>query len=198
MGGDQNMGMAVGFNDGHQLVALVQIDGAQAVLTDIFQQRHIQTLGGAVFGNHGQLQIAVADVAEVQHRLYPLVGFHLNHIDHGDALGRLAAFGYLIALLAVDLTRVGEEQQVIVGGGGEHIGHIVLLTGGDALLPHAALALGAVLTDGCALDIAVLRQRIDALLLLDEILDVDLILHILNLGLAVVTELVGDGLQLFL
>ena len=46
--------------------------------------------------------------------------------------------------------------------------------------------------------IAVGRERKNALLLLDQILDVDLVLDVLNLGAALVAELVGDGGQLLL
>ena len=69
-------------------------------------------------------------------------------------LGSLAALRDLVALLAVDLAGIGEEQEIVVGGGGEHIHHGILVTGGDTLLAHAALALGGVLADGGALDVA--------------------------------------------
>ncbi len=85
-----------------------------------------------------------------------------------------------------------------MGGGGEHVHHGVLVPGGDALLAHAALALGRILADGGALDVPVGGEGEDALLLLDQVLDVDLVLHVLDLGLAVVAVLVGDGLQLLL
>ena len=85
-----------------------------------------------------------------------------------------------------------------MGGGGEHLRHGVLLPGGDALLAHASLGLGRVLTDRRPLDVARLGQGEDALLLLDQVLDIDLVLHVLDLGDPVVSELVGDGLQLLL
>ena len=85
-----------------------------------------------------------------------------------------------------------------MGGGGEHIHHCILLPGGDALFAHTALALGGIFADGSALDVPVGGEGKDAFLLLDQVLDVDLVLHILNLRLAVVAVLVGDGLQLLL
>ena len=43
-----------------------------------------------------------------------------------------------------------------------------------------------------------MRHGKDALLLFDEIFDVDLVLHVLDFGAAVVAELVADGDELFL
>ena len=85
-----------------------------------------------------------------------------------------------------------------MGGGGEHIHHGVLLPGGDALLAHTALGLGGVLAHRGALDVAGLSQGKDALFLLDQVLDVDLVLHVLDLGVPLVAVLVPDGGELLL
>ena len=76
-----------------------------------------------------------------------------------------------------------------MGRGSEHIHHRVLLPGGNALFTHAALGLGGILAHRRPLDVAGLRQGKDALLLLDEVLDVDLVRHLLNLRLAVSSSL---------
>ena len=134
----------------------------------------------------------------MDHGLDPLALLHLEDIDDVGALGGLAGLGDLVTLLPVDLAGVGEEEDIVVGGGGEHFGHGVLLPGGDALLAHAALGLGGVLAGRCPLDVARLGQGEDTLLLLDQVLDVDLILHILDLRDPVIAEFVGDGLELLL
>ena len=152
----------------------------------------------AVPGGHEQVQLLVGLLPEVEHGLYPLARLHLQDVDDIGTLGGLAALRDLIALLAVDLAGVSKEQDIVVGRRGEHVHYGVLLTGCDALFTHTALALGSVLADRRALDVAVLRQGKDALLLLDEILDVQLVLHVLDLGLAVVAELVGNGGQFLL
>ena len=85
-----------------------------------------------------------------------------------------------------------------MGGGGEHRVHIVLLPGGHTLSAYASLALGGVLAGGGALDVAVGRHGKDGLLLLDEILNVDIVLHEADLGLALVAILVPDLNQLVL
>ena len=137
----------------------------------------------------------------------------LAHMQHGaDLLARLdgddihdvraprgpAGLRYLVALLAVDPAEVREEEDVVVGRGGEHRLHIVLLAGGHGADALAAAALGAVFGGGQALYIAAVGEGVDALLLLDEVLDVYLVLDVLDLGLARVAELVAQGGQLVL
>ncbi len=62
----------------------------------------------------------------------------------------------------------------------------------------SAAPLGAVLRDWHALDVALLGDREDAVLLLDQILDVQLVLDLLDLGLPIVAVLVADLDQLVL
>ena len=85
-----------------------------------------------------------------------------------------------------------------MGRGGEHVDHRVLVAGGDALLAHAALTLRGVLARARALDVAVAGQGEDALLLLDEVFNVDLVLDLLNFGLALIAVLVADLKKLVL
>ena len=134
----------------------------------------------------------------MKHGLHPLTLLDLQNVDEVGTLGSLAGFGNLIALLPVDLAGIGKEQDMIVGRSGKHIHHRILFPGGDALLAHAALGLSGILADGSPLDVARLRQSKDALLLLNEVLNVDLVLHVLNLGLAVIAELLGNGGEFFL
>ena len=64
---------------------------------------------------------------------------------------------------------------------------------GDA---SAAALLGAIGRSGNALDIARVREGEDALLLFDQVLDINLVFDILNFGAAVVAVFVADGKQL--
>ncbi len=61
---------------------------------------------------------------------------------------------------------------------------------GDAA---AAALLGAIGRSGDALDIARVREGKDALLLFDEVFDVNLVFDVLNFGAAVVAVFVADG-----
>ena len=85
-----------------------------------------------------------------------------------------------------------------MGRGGEHVHNAILFARGDALFAHAALTLRGVLARARALDVAVAGQGEDALLLLDEVFNVDLVLDLLNFGLARIAVLVADLKKLVL
>ena len=198
MGGDEDLLAAVGLPDRYQLVALVHGQRPDTVVAEVLQRLHRQTLHRTVPGHHHQIELLLAGLPVMEHGLHPLTLLDLQNVDEVGTLGGLARLGDLIALLPVDFTGIGKEQDMIVGRSGKHIHHRILFPGGDALLAHAALGLGGILADGGALDVARLRQSKDALLLLNEVLNVDLVLHVLNLGLAVIAELFGNGGQFFL
>ena len=198
MGGDEDLLAAVGLPDRYQLVALVHGQRPNAVVPQVLQSLHRQTLHRTVPGHHHQIELLLAGLPVMEHGLHPLTLLDLQNVDEVGTLGGLARLGDLIALLPVDFTGIGKEQDMIVGRSGKHIHHRILFPGGDALLAHAALGLSGILADGSPLDVARLRQSKDALLLLNEVLNVDLVLHVLDLGLAVIAELLGNGGQLLL
>ena len=107
-----------------------------------------------------------------------------------------AGFGDLIALHAVHLAAVGKEENIIVGGGDEHILHKVLILAGHAGNAPAAAALGAVYLHRLALDVAAVGKGDDRLLLGDEVFNIHLAAHRLDSGAAVIAELIPDGGQL--
>ena len=197
VGGNEDLLLPVGLADLHQLVVLVHLDGPDAVVPDVFQGGEGDALHGTLPGDHDQVALLL-HLLHVEHDLYPLAALHLEDVDDVGALGRLARLGNLVALLLIHLALVGEEQDLVVGGGGKDALHHVLLPGGDALLAHAALGLGGVLAGGGALEVARLGHGKDALLLLDQVLDVDVVLHEADLGLAVVPVLVPDLDELIL
>ena len=193
---DEDLLRPVGLKDRDEPVALTKIDDAQAVVAKMLQRAHAEPLDRAALGGHEEIERLVVDRAGVDDGLDLFAGLDLQDIHEVRALGGLAGLGDVIALLAEDTAGVGEEEQIVVRRGREDIDDGVLLAGRDALLAHAAAALGVILAQRRALDVAGLSQCEDAGLLVDQILDVDLVLDLLDLGEAVVAELVGDGLQL--
>ena len=83
-------------------------------------------------------------------------------------------------------------------GGGEDRLDVVLFLCRHGAHALAAAALGTVLADRQTLDIAAVGQGKDALFFFDQILNVDLIRDVLDLGLSFVAELVADGDELIL
>ena len=197
VGGKQHLVPVHGEADGDQAVSLVQREGTNTCLPGGVNTRQIDPLDGSVPG--GQHEIGV----------FP----KLPAVDHGgDLLPRLqgqdvhqigaschsAGLWDLIALLPVDLADVGKKEDKVVGRAGEQRLHIVLLP--EVLSVHALAAplLGPVGRDGRTLDIACVGQGEDALLLLDQVLNVDLVLHVLDLRDTVVPEFVPNDGQLVL
>ena len=181
-----------------KLVPLLQAQGPDTALPGGVDALEGDALHGAHPGGHHQVLVRLLQAPDVEHGGDALPVLQGEHIDDGGTLGGAAGLGDPIALEPVHLADVGEEQNEIVGGGGEEALHIVLLLQGLGVDPLAAPALGPVGADRGAFDIATLGQGKDALLLLDQVLDVQVVLHIHDLGAAVVPVLVPDGDELVL
>ena len=197
VGGDEDLLVARGLQDGDQLVALLKRQRADAACADVFQRGLLHALDRAVARDEDEVAAHV-DAAAADHRADLFIGLDLQDVDDVRAAGVAPGLRDLVALLDIDPSAVGEEQDVVVGRGGKDRLGIVLVLGGHGSDAAAAAALGAVFADGQALDIAAVGQRVDALLLLDEILDIDLVLDVLDLGAALVAVLVADRDQLLL
>ena len=87
---------------------------------------------------------------------------------------------------------------MVVSGGGKDRLHIVLFFGGHGPHALAAAALGTVLADGQPFDVTTVGQGEDALFLFNEVFNDDLVLHVLNFRLAIITEFIPDCDELVL
>ena len=179
------------------MVALVERQGADAVGADVAQGGLGHALDGAEAGDEEE-ELVLLQPAGADHRADFLAALGLDDVDDVAAAGVASGLGDVVALLDEDAAQIGEEEDVVVCGGGEHGLHVVLLLGGHGAHALAAAALGAVFLHRQALDVAAVGQGKDALLLLDEVLDVDLVGHVLDLGLAAVAVPVAQGEQLVL
>ena len=200
VGGDDDILVAGGGNDGNQLVPFLQGQGPDAVGADVLQCRLLHPLDGALAGDEDQIAVLLHTPAPDHGAdlLGAVAGFNLDEVDDIGAPGVSARLGDGIALLDEHPALAGEEEDIVMGGGGEHGLHIVLLLGGHGPDALAATALRAVLADGQALDVAAVGQGKDALLLLDEVFHVDLVGHVLDLGIALVAVFIPQGSQLVL
>ena len=197
MSSDNYILPAVRLENSNEFIILAEVDGAYAGLADILQLTEHETLHCAVFRHHVQEHI-IAEFPHMYHRRDPLARLDRQDIYDIRALRDAARLGNEVALLSVHLTGVREEQDIVMGGGGEQHLHEVLLPcrhGGYAL---AAPLLGTVGIGGQTLYISRVSEGIDALLLLDEIFDVYIVLHVLYLRAALVSILVSYGDELFL
>lgn len=132
------------------------------------------------------------------HGGYAFVFGQRQEIDDVKPLGGSAALGHLICLETVDPAEVGEEKHILVRGAGEHIfGKIVVLFGKSRnALPPAVLQTVGV--GGKPLDIAVVGEGENAVLIGNEVLDVNLSRNHGDFGASVVDIAVADGIGLVL
>ena len=91
-----------------------------------------------------------------------------NRFTIGPAAGGPALLGNVVDLEPVDLTVVGEEENIIVGQGDEHVFEEVALAGVGGGDPPAAAVLGAIGAGRQPLDIAVLGDRDDHVFFPDQ------------------------------
>src|SRR5699024_11048205 len=127
MGGNEDVSRSVSLPHGDELVPSLQGDDPQAVVAQVAQGVHGNALDGTVPGHHHQVAVLGGEVPGVNHLGDPLVPVHLEDVDNVGAPGGAARLGNLIALLAEHPALVGEEENPVVGGGGEHGVHVVLL-----------------------------------------------------------------------
>ena len=111
---------AAGLDDPHQLVAVAQVDGDQAVAPARVVGVERRLLHRALAGGEEQEALA-GEVAGVDDRLDLLARLQRQQVDDRHALGRALALGDLQRPQAVDLAEVGEEQQVGVGRGEDDV-----------------------------------------------------------------------------
>ena len=197
VGGDEDVFLAGGLDNGDKLVPFVEGERADAVCADIFQRALLHALDGAVSCYEHEIAVLI-HAAPAYHCADALVGVYLDDV-HDIAAARVSAgFGDGVAFLYEGAPLIREEEDEVMRGGGKDRFHIVLLLGRHGTDSLAAAALSAILADGQALDIAAVRERKHALLLLDKVLNVYFVGDVLNLGHALVPELVAQGNKLVL
>ena len=101
-------------------------------------------------------------------------------------------------LQAIDLALAREEQHVLVRGGNKHLVDNVVLFEVDARHALATALLGTVGSHRDTLHIAGVGDGHDHVLVGDEVLDIQVLLNLADLGAALVAELLGNLAHLLL
>jgi len=150
-------------------VAVLQSDRADPGRPDVAELVDGGPLDVPVAGDHRE-ELVVVEIVGVHHRLDLLAVVEVDEVDRGLAAGGPRHLRDLVGLQLVDLPVVGEDEQVVVGVGGEHGGDAVALfqIGPDDPLPAAVL--GAERVERHPLDVVVFAHHDDALLLRNEVL----------------------------
>ena len=160
-------------HDPDQLVAVAQVDGDEALAPRLVVLAERRLLHLALRGGEDQVLVG-REVAGGDDGLDRLVRRQRHQVDGGGAPGRALLHRDLVAPQPVDLAPVGEQQQVGVGGGVDHLADQVLLLQPGALDAPAAPALGPEGGGRHRLDVAGPRHGDDDLLVVDQVLDAHL------------------------
>ena len=98
----------------------------------------------------------------------------------------------------VNLSGIGEEQDIIMGGGDEEILHKIFLFDVDAHLPLSAAMLAAVEADRISLDISRMGDGHDHILFGDEVFDSDFWGGLHDFRFPFIPEGIADGEEFLL
>src|SRR6266536_6550177 len=169
-GGEHDVVLTVGHLHVDELVALLNVDGADAVGARIAEFREHGLLDHALFCREQEVLI----LGELAHRYQggeALVGLHRDAADDGLAARGARRLRDLVHFEPVALPLLREEHQVVVGRRDEQVLDpvVILRVGADHALAPAPLA--AVRRYGQPLDVPGVRDRDHHVLFGDQVLN---------------------------
>src|SRR6185437_10189483 len=178
--------LAVGEFCADQFVLRVQVNGDDAGGPRIREFGDGRLLHSAVLGGKEDVATFLLEIADGDHRgeLFALLEAN-NAIDRFPARGR-GGFGNFVDLQPIDAPLRGEEQDVAVRGGNEEVLDEIVFAGSRADAPLAAAGLMAVGFDRRALDVARVADGDGHFLVFDQVLELDFLDAIHDLGAALV------------
>ena len=183
--------------DAQQAVAVLDVDGDDAVAARTVVSGHGRLLHHAARRREHEV-LVLGELAAGDDGRDLLALLKRKQVDDRGAAGLAGAHGQLMHLEAVHLAARREEQHIFMGAGDEHlVDDVVFLEAhaGDAL---AAALLGAVGGHRDTLHVAGVSDGHNHVLIGDEVLDVEVLLGVGDLGAALVAKLAGDLAHLLL
>src|SRR4029078_13414411 len=159
---------AGGLDDPHQLVAVTQVEGDEAIAATIVVLVERRLLDDALPGREEQVALA-GEVARFDDGCDRLTWLQWQQVDDGHALGRSFPLGNVERPQPIHTTAVAEEQQERMGCGEDDVLDDVvgLQPGSGDTAATTTLCLEAVGGDG--LDVLRLGHHDDELFVLDQI-----------------------------
>ncbi len=198
-GGDHDVAASVGEQDSDDLVVFVERYRPLALLELVFVLAELRAFDDALCGHHRQISfVRVVEVVDRQYLADLLARLGTDYVDDIGALGVPAGLGDVVRLPHIDLAFVGEEHEVGMAVDDENLLDEVIVLSRHSYDALSAAALGGVCVGGKSLDISGVRHRDGAVVLLDEILDLDVVLGLDDLGAAGIGVFSLDLGELFL
>ena len=160
------------FPHGDELVSLLEAESYHAALAAAGVQRGAGTFDHALLGREQEIAV----LGKFAHRKgvgNPLVLFQRQQVGNMHTFGGTAAFRHLMHLKLMHAPLVGEEQQILMIGGGEELLYEVVLGRMQPGYPLAASLLLLVIGQRGTLDVAAAGQGDDHILIGNEVFNVD-------------------------
>jgi len=186
--------IAVGQGGSDQPVVFAQVGGDDATAQGTGERGQLNLLDDAVLGGHDH----VAVVTEFVHRhddVDFLFRLQFQQVDDRAPARGARTLRELVDLEPVNPSEAGEAQDRVMAAGHEHLFDEVFLLGGGGGLAAPAAALCAVGVRRLRLGVAVPGQRDHPVLDRNEILVLDVVVNVLDLGAARLGILLLDGNQ---
>ena len=196
--------MAIGEPYVNHLIALIQIDGNDAIGARAGVLLQDGLLHDAKLGGEDdvvaidELLIVEATTAQAEESVDGVVALDVEKILNGTPLGVLLSLGNVVAVKPVDASLLGEEKHGLVHRGGIDVFREVVVAGMGALGTHTASGLLAEFAQRSALDVAQVADGDDHGVVGVEVFGVELMLVGDDLGASLIVELLLHFQKLFL
>src|SRR5213596_215114 len=194
--GEHDVVPAVGHLHVDQLVALFDVDGANAHRARVAELRQSRLLHHALFGGEQEI-LVLRELPHGHQRREALVGLHGDAGDDGFAARGPCRLRDLVHLQPVALPLLGEEHHVVVGRGDEQVLDPVVFLGMGGDHAPAAAPLAPVGRHRQSFDIARVGHGDNHVLFRDQVLDRELALVGHDFGAPLVAEAVRQLRELF-
>ena len=194
-GSDNQLIVAGSLLDPSQLVPLVQVDCDQPTFADVAVRGGFGSLDDALFGHHHQMTIPF-DLFLTDQGGDLLILAQRHQVHRVGASGGTGTLGNVISFETEHPALVGKEHNRIMRGADKHLLHKILLPAGHSGDAPAAAALGLVGFHILPFHISIVGQGDDTVLHRDQVLNVHLPAHRLDLGAALVLIFLPDHRQL--
>ncbi len=189
--------LAVGEAGGHQFIAGFDVDGVDAIRTDMAEILELGFLDQTVAGGEENVFAFFFKIFHGEHGAHALAGLQADQAAHVFALAGCAHVGDFVNLEPVHAAVVGKDQNVGVGGGDEEMLDEILVAGLHAHAALSAAALAAVGGDGGALHVTAVAYGDGHLLVDDQVFELNFGGFVFNDGAAFVAEQLFDFFEFF-
>ena len=189
--------MTVGQPHTCKLIPVIEGNGNQSVLPHVFICLQFGTFNDTLLCHHHQILLRIK-LRHLNHRRDFFIPGNRNQVDDIRSLGGSAALGNLIAFQLEHPSFIGQEQNIIMGGGDKHFFYEIFFTLFHSRNTAASALLYFINISRLTFDISVMREGNYTILYRNQIFNIDLSADGLNFGTALIRIFCLDNIDFFL